>query len=897
MKKFNLLYVIVIFSFLLLVQNFLTLHAVREMNGDARVVNYSGLVRGATQRLVKLELSYHPDDELIATLEEYLYGLGGHKNNYNIVYMTYSPFQDSISDLILIWGELKTSIYNYRAGLTSGEALLEISERHFHKADEAAHNAEYGSEGKLNNTELLISAGMAVISVIVIIAAIFMYMLRRSERRQMQILQEKNQELESAILKATEASRAKSIFLSNMSHDIRTPLNGIIGMTAIALGHVTNPEKMRGCLHKIEKSSRHLQSLINDVLDMSKIESGKFFLNAAEIGMPEFTRDLINIIRQQVKTKNQELHVSALSVVHEHILGDQLRLNQLFINILSNSVKFTPNGGIIEFTVKEQPCKREDFACFEFTCCDTGIGMSEEYVQCIFDSFSRENDSRIDKIEGTGLGLSITKRIVDMMGGSIQVESEKNKGTRFTVTLEFPIGKQDAAPETLKGIGVLIIDSDEAVCADAEHELQSRGVSAAARSNGADALALIRQGGQFDAVIVDWKMPDMSGYEGCQRIRRETGDKIPIIISSVYEWADIEQEALAAGVTGFIQKPLYTSVLLSAIRKTLFPETDKPDALIVKTGLRLDGVRVLMAEDNELNTEIAVEMLTDAGVVVDCVSNGQEAVELFTHSEPSAYAIILMDMQMPVMTGCEAAAAIRNLPRADAAAIPIIALTANAFEEDIREALAAGMNAHVSKPINFETLKTVMSKFLPVGAVKNAGAVKPDTDPAKPDSLLEAIESYGVNISAGLARFAGKKEVYEKFLLKFPKDAIFETLSQAIRSKDFDTARKAAHALKGIAANLSIDTFAERAFQLEQALKQENSDQARKLQNSESFAISPIDVPKEKSISINYKEIDFSLKASCETNRVLQEAQVLDLFQQIQKLHEELTEVIGRFIN
>ncbi len=715
MKKFNLLYVIVIFSFLLLVQNFLILRAVREMSGDARVVNYSGLVRGATQRLVKLELSYQRNDELMARLEEYLYGLAGYENNYNIVHMTYAPFQKSISDLLLIWDELKISIYNYRAGLTSSEELLEISERHFHKADEATHNAEYGSEGKLSDTELLISAGMLAISVILIIVAISMYLLRRAERRQMEILKEKNRQLETAIIEANEANRAKSIFFSNMSHDIRTPLNGIIGMTSIASGNLTNTERLRDCLRKIEKSSKHLQSLVNDVLDMSKIESGKFFLNNAELFLPEFTQDLINIIGQQVKAKNQELSVSALSVVHENILGDRLRLNQLFINILSNSVKFTQAGGSVGLTIKELPCKREDFACFEFTCSDTGIGMGEEYLQRIFDSFSREKDSRIDKIEGSGLGLSITKRIVDMMGGGINVKSEKNKGTIFTVTLEFPIIKSDdPIPETLKGIRVLVADSDEAVCADAKNELQSMGVSAVAAHTAADTFALIKESEKFDAVIVDWKMPDMSGDELCKKIRGEISDKLPIIISSVHEWVEIEQETAGVGVTAFIQKPFYKSTLFSKIRETLFSETDKSDTSTLRTGLRLDGVRVLMAEDNELNTEIAVEVLTAAGIILDCASNGKEAVEIFNSSEPSTYAIILMDMQMPVMTGCEAAAAIRKLSHPDAAAIPIIALTANAFEEDIREALSAGMNAHVAKPVNFETLKTVMSKYLPI---------------------------------------------------------------------------------------------------------------------------------------------------------------------------------------
>ena len=712
LKKFNILYVIVIFSFLLLVQNFLILEAVREMSGDARVVNYSGLVRGATQRLVKLELSHHPDDELMARLEEYLHALAGQENDHDIVYMDYAPFQASISDLLVIWDELKTSIRNYRNGLTPSESLLEISERHFHKADEATHNAEYGSEGKLGSTELLISAGMAVISVIVIVVAIAMYRLRRLERRQMELLQEKNRQLEIAILEANEANRAKSIFLSHMSHDIRTPLNGIIGMTSIASGHLTNPEKMYDCLRKIEHSSRHLQTLINDVLDMSKIESGKFFLNVAEFFLPEFTQGLINIVQQQIKAKKQELNVSVLSIAHEKLLGDPLRLTQLLVNILSNAVKFTPVEGVIGLTIRELPSGREDFARFEFLCCDTGIGMSEEYLQHIFESFSREEDSRIDKIEGSGLGLSITKRIVDMMGGDIRVESEKNRGSKFTVTLEFLIGEQDAAPGTLPGTRVLVVDKGEAVCADVENALQSLGVSAVATCNAADALALIRGGERFDVAIVDWKMHVMSGCALCQNIRREAGDALPILISAVCEWDEIEREAAGLGATGFIQKPLYRSVLSSKIRETLFAETGRPDAGALRTGLRLDGVHVLMAEDNDLNTEIAVEILTVAGLSIDCASNGREAVELFARSAPSTYAMILMDMQMPVMTGCEAAAAIRNLPHPDAATIPIIALTANAFEEDIREALAAGMNAHVAKPINFEALKTVMSRFL-----------------------------------------------------------------------------------------------------------------------------------------------------------------------------------------
>lgn len=848
MKKFNLLYIIVIFSLLLLVQNLLILNAVREMNGDARVVNYSGLVRGATQRLVKLELSYRPNDELMARLEEYLYGLAGYENSYDIVYMDYDPFQESVGDLILIWDELKASIYNYREGLVTGDALLEVSERHFEKADEATHYAEYGSEGKIDGTVFLIRAGMIAISVIVIIVVVSLYLLRRSERRQMEILRENNQRLESAIHEANRANRAKSIFLSNMSHDIRTPLNGIIGMTSIALGNLTNTERMRDCLRKIENSSRLLQSLVNDVLDMSKIESGKFFLNSAEIFLPEFMRNLINVVGQQIKTKGQELKVSAFSVIHENILGDQLRLNQLFLNILSNSVKFTPAGGVIGLIITELPCGREGFACFEFICYDTGIGMSEEFLQIIFDSFSREKDSRIDKIEGSGLGLSITKRIVDIMEGGIQVESEKNKGTKFTVRLEFPISGQDAGLEKLDGIRVLVADGDEAVCADAENGLKSMGVSAVAKCNAADVPELLSGGEKFDAVIIDWEMPGISGHDLCERIRRGADGKLPIIISSAREWNDIEQEAADAGITGFIQKPLFRSSLLSKIREALSAKTDKPDISTLRAGLRLDGAHILMAEDNDLNTEIAVEILTAAGIILDCAINGKEAVDIFNGSEIFGYDAILMDMQMPVMTGCEASAAIRALPRADASSIPIIAMTANAFEEDIREALAAGMNAHVSKPVNFETLKTVISKFISVASLKVPSPAKSETA-AEPDSLLEAVIPCGVNVTGGLARFAGNRKAYEKILLKYPDDKNFGALSRAILSEDFNAALKAAHTLKGIALNLSMDTFAETLFQLENSLKKANN------------------------------------------------SQCLDLYQQARELNEALTEVIRRFVN
>lgn len=829
MRKFNFLYIIVIFAFLLVLQNLLILRSVHEMSGDARVVNYSGLVRGATQRLVKLELSYRPNDELMKRLEEYLYGLAGHENSYDIVYMEYEPFQESISDLLVIWDELKTAIYGYRTGITSADELLDVSERHFLKADEATHNAEYGSEGKVDNTGMLITAGMIAISIIVIIVIISLSIFRRAERRQMELLHDKNQQLEAAILKANEASRAKSLFLSNMSHDIRTPLNGIIGMTTIASGNLNNPDKMQDCLRKIEHSSRLLQSLVNDVLDMSKIESGKLFLNPSEIFLPELIESLVNIIQQSVKTKHQELKLDVFSVTHEKFRGDQLRLNQIFVNILSNAVKFTPPGGTVGMSIRELTCGREGHARFEFICYDTGIGMSEEFKQRLFESFAREEDSRIDKIEGSGLGLSITKRIVDMMEGNILVESEKNRGTRLTITLEFPIldSTDTAIPdaEVLKGIRILAVDHDKMVCASLEADLSSLGALATVKDNTADALALLKDGSVFDIVMIDGDTPDLNGFAFCQIIRREISETIPLLISSVYDRMTTGRDTTTDDISGFITRPLFISTLSDTIRKTLFKDSSPETGHGPGTGLRLDGVHILMAEDNELNKEIAVEILTSAGILLDCASNGKEAVEIFNQSEPFTYAVILMDMQMPVMRGCEATKVIRGLPREDAATIPIIAMTANAFDDDIREALDAGMNEHVSKPVNFETLKKVISSYLPLTETVSAIPVSVEAA-ARPDSLLEAIALYGVNTVAGLNRFAGNQKIYEKILFKFPQDESFTTLHSAIASEDFDTARKAAHTVKGIAANLSLDPFTETITQLEQALKLEDYNKA-----------------------------------------------------------------------
>ncbi|MDR1689954.1 MAG: response regulator [Clostridiales bacterium] len=829
--KLNLLLIIILFAILLAAQNFLILHQVRGMSGDAHVVNYSGLVRGATQRLVKLELSRQPNDELMALLEEYIYGLAGYQNNYKIVYMEYEPFQTSINELIVIWKELKTAIYNYRAGKMPAEVLLEVSERHFQKADEATHNAEYGSEGKVRYTDMLIKAGMVATAVIVIIVAFLAVALRRSQRRQMQVLREKNRELEAAVLEANEANRAKSTFLSNMSHDIRTPLNGVIGMTNIAFKNLRNPEKMRDCLRKIENSSKHLQSLINDVLDMSKIESGKFFLNNGEIYLPEFMRDLINITGQQIRSKKHEFNVSVFSVTNENIIADRLRLNQLFVNLVSNAVKFTPYGGKISFIIRQLSSSKEGCARFEFICRDSGIGMSEEFMQHLFDSFSRERDSRIDKIEGSGLGLTITKRIVDLMGGEIRVKSEKNKGTEFTVTLEFAAGGDIPIPETLNGVRVLLADTDTDVCADSASVLEKMGVYVSAKSDLREIASLLKSGEKYDIFIVN-RMHIKEGYDVCELFKEKMGENAPVILSSVWDRSDMEHDMSLAKATGFIQKPFFRSVLFSKISEVLFGKRDKTNFSPNGGGMRLDGIRILMAEDNELNTEIAVEMLTSSGILLDCAVNGKEALEIFEASEPSAYAVILMDMQMPVMSGCEAASAIRKSPHPDALTIPIIAMTANAFEEDVREAFNAGMNAHVAKPVNFENLKTVVSSFLPDREEEHRQTDMPPQQARstlEPNPLEDSLNPYGINVPAGVKRFGGNKNTYERILFKFPMDNNFDQLLEAMRLEKFEVAAKAAHALKGVSANLSIESLAQEVSKLEQALKQGNNELAAEI--------------------------------------------------------------------
>ncbi len=524
--------------------------------------------------------------------------------------------------------------------------------------------------------------------------------------------------LEDALMQANRASKAKSVFLSNMSHDIRTPMNAIIGFTALATTHIDQRDQVEGYLKKIMTSSNHLLSLINDVLDMSRIESGKMSLEEKPCSLPDILHGLRNIVQADVHSKQLELYMDAVDVMNEDIYCDRLRLNQILLNLLSNSIKYTPAGGVISIRVTERPGAPEGHARYEFCVKDTGIGMSEEFVAHIFEPFEREHNSTTSGVQGTGLGMAITKNIVDMMNGTISVKSRQGVGTEFTVglTLRLQDGEGVREPQTipeLKGCRALVVDDDFNTCDSVSCMLQQIGMRAEWTLSGKEAVLRTRQAvmrdDNYSVYIVDWLLPDMNGIEVARRIRMEIGDQVPIIVLTAYDWSDIEEEARAAGVTAFCGKPLFLSELRSCLI-SLLGEEEKTDEdarpAVVNTG------RILLVEDNELNQEIATVILREAGFQVETAENGRQAVEMVSQSEPGWYQLVLMDVQMPVMNGYEATMKIRRLEDQKLANIPILAMTANAFEEDKQEALRSGMNGHISKPINIDKLLETLSNIL-----------------------------------------------------------------------------------------------------------------------------------------------------------------------------------------
>ena len=520
-----------------------------------------------------------------------------------------------------------------------------------------------------------------------------------------------NQALYEAVRAAETANRAKSTFLSNMSHDIRTPMNAVIGFTTLAVSNIDNKEKVRDYLGKILSSSNHLLSLINDVLDMSRIESGKIHLEETEVSLSDMLHDLKTIISGHIYAKQLELYMDAMDITDEDVYCDKTRLNQVLLNLLSNAIKFTPAGGTVSVRLKQFPGAKKGSGLYEIRVKDSGIGMSQEFVQKIFSPFERERTSTVSRTQGTGLGMAITKNIVDMMGGTIEVRTEQGKGTEFIVRLPLRIQSEQRSIEKiaeLEDLKALVVDDDFNTCDSVTKMLVKVGMRSEWTLSGKEAVLRARQsmelGDAFHAYIIDWRLPDMNGIEVTRQIR-SMGDDTPIIILTAYDWSDIEVEARAAGVNAFCAKPLF----MSDIRETLMAaigqkQTGAEDRILPEAGPDFRGRCILLVEDNELNREIAEELLKQYGFLVDIAENGAEAVEKVKNSAPGTYDLVLMDIQMPVMNGYEATEQIRALEDPALAQIRILAMTANAFDEDRKQALKCGMDGFLSKPIVMEEL-------------------------------------------------------------------------------------------------------------------------------------------------------------------------------------------------
>ena len=520
------------------------------------------------------------------------------------------------------------------------------------------------------------------------------------------------EELEEALGMAESASRAKTTFLNNMSHDIRTPMNAIIGFTGLAASHIDNKEQVQDYLAKIGQSSNHLLSLINDVLDMSRIESGKMTLSENPENLAEIIHNLRDMIVADINAKELELYVDSLDVNDEHIICDKLRLNQVLLNVVSNAIKYTQTGGTISIRVAEKGVNNLGYAKYEFRVKDNGMGMSKEFLKTIFDPFTRVKSSTVSGIQGTGLGMAITKNIVDMMGGTIDIESEEGKGTEVIVSFEFKLQteKNDpvAIPE-MAGLKGLVVDDDTNACRSISKMLIDVGMRSEWCTSGKEAIIRVEDAASLNDLyrvyIIDWAMPDMNGIETTRRIRKVIGDDAPIIILTAYDYSDIEEEAKEAGVTSFCSKPLFPSdlrrVLASCVGRSSDSKKEEGEEY------NFEGKKILLVEDNEMNREIAAEILEEEGFIIEAVEDGSIAVERVKENGDN-YDIVLMDIQMPIMNGYDATRAIRQFNKD----IPIVAMTANAFEEDKRLAIEAGMNEHIPKPIDVKVLKETISRFV-----------------------------------------------------------------------------------------------------------------------------------------------------------------------------------------
>ena len=544
-------------------------------------------------------------------------------------------------------------------------------------------------------------------SVLIILTVIFL--------RYFSITRSQMNELEKARQAALEANKAKSEFLANMSHDIRTPMNAIVGMTAIAAAHIDDRKQVENCLRKITLSSKHLLGLINDVLDMSKIESGKLTLTTEQISLKEVVEGIVNIMQPQVKTKKQTFDIHVENILTENVWCDGVRLNQVLLNLLSNATKYTPEGGSIHLSLfEENSPKGERYVRIYIKVKDNGIGMSPDFLKRIYESYSRADGARIHKTEGAGLGMAITKYIVDAMEGTIDIQSEPDKGTEFLLTFDFEKADAMEIDMVLPAWNMLVVDDDELLCKTAMDALKSIGIKAEWTLSGEKAIELViehhKKREDYQIILLDWKLPGMNGIQAAREIRRNLGDEVPILLISAYDWSEFEAEAREAGISGFISKPLFKSTLYHALCQYMDVGTEHEQTL--NQNIDLSGRRILLAEDNELNWEVAKELLSDLGVELDWAEDGRICLDKFQKSPEGYYDIILMDIRMPHMTGYEATQAIRGLAHPDALSIPIIAMSADAFSDDIQHCLQCGMNAHIAKPIDVIELTRLLKRYL-----------------------------------------------------------------------------------------------------------------------------------------------------------------------------------------
>ena len=544
-------------------------------------------------------------------------------------------------------------------------------------------------------------------SVLIILTVIFL--------RYFSITRSQMNELEKARQAALEANKAKSEFLANMSHDIRTPMNAIVGMTAIAAAHIDDRKQVENCLRKITLSSKHLLGLINDVLDMSKIESGKLTLTTEQISLKEVVEGIVNIIQPQVKTKKQTFDIHVENILTENVWCDGVRLNQVLLNLLSNATKYTPEGGSIQLSLSEEKSpKGENYVRIHIKVKDNGIGMSPDFLKRIYESYSRADGARIHKTEGAGLGMAITKYIVDAMEGTIDIQSEPDKGTEFLLTFDFEKADAMNMDMVLPSWNMLVVDDDELLCRTAMDALKSIGIKAEWTLSGEKAIELVNEHHKrredYQIILLDWKLPGMNGIQVAKEIRHNLGDEVPILLISAYDWSEFEAEAREAGISGFISKPLFKSTLYYALRQYMGTETENGQTS--NPNIDLSGRRILIAEDNEINWEVANELLSDLGVELDWAEDGQICLDKFQKSPEGYYDAVLMDIRMPHMTGYEATKMIRGLNHPDALSIPIIAMSADAFSDDIQHCLECGMNGHIAKPIDIMEVSRLLKRFL-----------------------------------------------------------------------------------------------------------------------------------------------------------------------------------------